>query len=1598
MPPKHPISSTYNKIIYPFVSSVISGTSKNPVKPIYPMKILLLLVSLFVSVITTNATTYYISTTGNDATGNGSAGNPWKTLYKATASVTATGDIIHVNAGTYVETQKCILAVGVSIEGDGVTSIIKSTLSAVWTPLLDMASAAEGTNGNQHISNLKFDGQMTTQWGILIAGRSNVSIHDCTIVDFFDRGVIFTGKLNLIEGAATIYATGNTFYNNTVKNCADYSAGFGRGCLNIASQTGMLIHDNYIEQKGRPQGQNGWPIKYCNTGHFKGLKIYNNTLIKNKFRANYPGGEDWCFSLELWNVEGGCEIYNNYSEGAFDLAYNTKTTYPWSYWVHDNILDQPTLNDKVQDGIVLERGCEGAIIERNIVNNSASAVLIQVEQFPGLNPNNNYQDVIIRNNLFSNMGCIGRPEIVRAIELIENENGPTITLNNLQIINNTITCASTNSGLIGIYLNPGGITGTMSNINISNNIFTGFSFEWFRLANVNAVVNTLSLKNNNTYSNGNNNNPTFVNAVPANYTRSGEIHAAPMFVSSTDFHLQAGSPCIDAGINVGLPYSGSAPDIGYAEYSSGAGNIPPTANAGVNQTIALPTNSINLAGSGNDPDGTILLYSWTKISGPAGGVITNPLSASTSVTALNVTGTYQFELKVTDNGGATGKDTMEVTVNPDPNIAPTANAGPDQTITLPTSTVNLTGTGTDTDGTITSYLWTKISGPAGTVITNPSSASTTVTGFSIQGVYKFELRVTDNNGAVGRDTMQITVNPDPNIAPTANAGSDQTISFPTNSVSLAGSGNDSDGTIASYLWTKISGPAGTVITNPSSASTNVTGFTIKGVYTFELKVTDNNGAVGKDTMQVTLANVAPTANAGADQTINLPTSTVNLTGSGNDVDGTIASYLWTKVSGPAGTTITSPSSASTTVTGFSIQGVYKFELKVTDNNGAVGRDTMQITVNPDPNIAPTANAGPDQTITLPTSTVNLTGTGTDTDGTITSYLWTKISGPAGTVITNPSSASTTVTGFSIQGVYKFELRVTDNNGAVGRDTMQITVNPDPNIAPTANAGSDQTITLPTNSVNLTGSGNDPDGTITSYLWTKVSGPAAVINNTNAAATTVTGLIQGVYTFELKVTDNNGAVGRDTMQVTVNAAPNIAPTANAGLDQTITLPTNSVNLTGSGNDPDGTITSYLWTKISGPAGAITNANAATTAVTGLVQGVYKFELRVTDNNGAVGRDTMQITVNPDPNIAPTANAGADQSITLPTNTVTVSGSGNDPDGTIASYLWTKIAGPGGGGGVITNPNAASTSITGFIQGIYKFELRVTDNNGAVGRDTMQVVVFAPNVAPTSNAGLNQSMTLPTNTTTLNGSGNDIDGTITAYKWTKIAGPITFTIANSTAAVTNITGLVAGVYLFELQVTDNSGAIGKDTVQVTVNAENIPPVANAGPDQFVTLPTNTVTLSGSGTDVDGTIVAYAWKQLSGPVDKLTSLNTAVTVLNNLVEGIYTFELTVTDNRGAIDKDSVMVTLLPATFAAQNTAKIYPNPVVDITTLQINTTNNVTTMLVVVNDAQGKMVYQKQITASNGNTKERIDMSRFAGGNYFVTVYFDGQQKQTLQIVKR
>jgi TolB protein len=91
-------------------------------------------------------------------------------------------------------------------------------------------------------------------------------------------------------------------------------------------------------------------------------------------------------------------------------------------------------------------------------------------------------------------------------------------------------------------------------------------------------------------------------------------------------------------------------------------NRPPIANAGADQVISLPTNTVSLNGSAStDPDNNITSYQWTKISGPSSFTIANPNSLQTQVTNL-VAGDYQFELKVTDQFGLYNKDMVQVTV------------------------------------------------------------------------------------------------------------------------------------------------------------------------------------------------------------------------------------------------------------------------------------------------------------------------------------------------------------------------------------------------------------------------------------------------------------------------------------------------------------------------------------------------------------------------------------------------------------------------------------------------------------------------------------------------------------------------------------------------------------------------------------------------------------------------------------------------------------------------------------------------------------------------------------------------------------------------
>jgi len=805
-------------------------------------------------------------------------------------------------------------------------------------------------------------------------------------------------------------------------------------------------------------------------------------------------------------------------------------------------------------------------------------------------------------------------------------------------------------------------------------------------------------------------------------------------LAQKDFHLAAGSPAIDKGMDLkaqgvtfdfdgdGRPF-GSAFDIGADEYTGGVvTNKPPVAKAGNDVTITLPVNTVQLDGSAStDADGTIKSYSWAKLSGPAATIAT-ATAARTAVSAL-VAGTYVFELTVTDDKGATAKDQITVKVNAAVNKPPVANAGDDITITLPISTVQLDGAASsDPDGDIKSYSWAKISGPAATIAT-PDAVSTAVNGL-VAGTYVFELTVTDNSNATAKSSVTITVNAAANKPPVANAGKAQIVQLPTNSVQVDGSAStDPDGTIKSYSWAKISGPAATIAT-PNAVKSTITGL-VAGTYTFELTVTDDQNATAKARVKVTvndINNQQPVADAGSNVTITLPTNSVQVDGAAsNDPDGTITAYKWVKISGPAAT-IAQPDAAASTISGL-VAGVYVFELTVTDDKNATASAQITVTVN-EANKPPVANAGSNITITLPTNTVQLSGAASnDPDGSIVKYQWTKVSGPAATIAT-PGAARTAVNGLVAAGTYVFELTVTDDKDATAKARVTVTVKDVNNQLPVADAGNNVTITLPNNTVNVDGTASyDPDGTITAYKWTKVSGAAATIAQPNAATSTISGLVAGVYVFELTVTDNNNSTASAQVTVTVNEV-NKPPVANAGNNVTITLPTSTAQLNGTAST--GSIVSYKWAKVSGPAATIASPGAARTAINGMVTaGTYVFELTVTDENNASAKARVTVTVKDMPvaNDPPLADAGIDRTVNPAQGYVTLDGSAsNDPDGSIVKYVWQQVSGTPAL--QIVSPNKAVTFVTGIVPGTYQFKLTVTDDKGSSASSTVQIVVSEP----------------------------------------------------------------------------------------------------------------------------------------------------------------------------------------------------------------------------------------------------------------------------------
>ncbi len=858
-------------------------------------------------------------------------------------------------------------------------------------------------------------------------------------------------------------------------------------------------------------------------------------------------------------------------------------------------------------------------------------------------------------------------------------------------------------------------------------------------------------------------------------------------------------------------------------YQRGGSNPPPVnqlpvANAGADVNITLPANSVQLNGNASsDPDGSISAYSWARVSGPTQFTINNSNIVNPLLSNL-AAGTYVFRLTVTDNSGASATDDITINVAA-ANLPPVANAGADVNLTLPANSTQLNGNGSsDADGSIASYSWARVSGPTQFTLSNSAIVNPLLSNLA-QGSYVFRLTVTDNKGATATDDLTINVNAAPNQTPVANAGADVNLVLPANSTQLNGNGSsDPDGTVTGYNWAKVSGPTQFTLSNSAIVNPLLSNLA-QGSYVFRLTVTDNRGATATDdiTINVTAAaNQAPTVNAGTPQTITLPVNSVTVTATASDPDGSIASYIWTKVSGPAAGTIVSAAQAQTSITNLT-EGSYTFQVKVTDNSGATATSNITITVN-------AAVVDPPPTGATRYIKVNVYG-GLNPYNNNEWNNWN--TGSATSNIVSGAFKYSDGTNSGISGVISQQVAISDNasNYTGGMAPAEV-------LRYTSYASGNRSLTIngltpaKTYSLELYASRviNAGETTIYSVGSTTITIQSYNNHDNKAVFTSIAADAQG----RIVVNISNGVSfnylnGFILTENNASVPVNQPPVANAGADVNLTLPANSTQLNGNGSaDPDGTIAGYSWTRVSGPTQfTLSNSAIVNPLLSNLTQGSYIFRLTVTDNSGATATDDITINVAAAANQVPVANAGADVNLTLPANSTQLNGNGSaDPDGTIAGYSWTRVSGPTQF--TLSNSAIVNPLLSNLVQGSYVFRLTVTDNRGATATDDLTInVAAAANQAPTVNAGTAQTITLPVNSVTLTATGADADGSIVSYAWIKLSGPVSSTINSPAQAQTTVTNLTAGTYVFQVKVTDNSGATATANVTIVVNDAVIPP---------------------------------------------------------------------------------------------------------------------------------------------------------------------------------
>jgi len=569
---------------------------------------------------------------------------------------------------------------------------------------------------------------------------------------------------------------------------------------------------------------------------------------------------------------------------------------------------------------------------------------------------------------------------------------------------------------------------------------------------------------------------------------------------------------------------------------------------------------------------------------------------------------------------------------------------------------------------------------------------------------------------------------------TVNAGANQFTILPSNSIGLNGSVSVPAGQTPTIAWSEVSGP-GVHFGQTNLAATTAT-VTAPGTYVLRLTATTANATTTSDTTVTvfpvgSLPPTSPSVDAGNSQTVQLgnPPSTVNatLTGSVSSPAGP-ATLGWSEVSGPAPVTFSSLNQLSTTVT-FATAGTYVLQLSAAVPGAAQASSFVTVTVLPPPLQPPVVSAGPYTSVQLPNTTVTLNGSAHDLGGNSLTLAWSQLSGPATAAFGTPTQAVTTAT-LSTAGTYVLQLSASN---AQYTSTSSVTAVVVPagatNTAPVVNAGSNQTVNLPTITATLNGTASDdglPVGAGLAINWALVSGPGAVtFANSHAATTQVTLSATGSYLFQLSVSDS-ALTTTATTTVTLQEPPNQAPVVTVPSNFSVQLPSGAVALNGTATDdglPLGSALRVTWSS-SPSTVSFANANAAVTSATFPAAGTYTLTLSATDSSLTANRNvTVTVLAAPAP---PTVSLNLSDAteITQPTAIIGSVSGGNWTvkyalyNSASQTQTYTALA---SGSTAVSNGTLATLDPTLLLNGSYQLLLTSVDNVGQISTVSAMVTV-------------------------------------------------------------------------------------------------------------------------------------------------------------------------------------------------------------------------------------------------------------------------------------